>query len=70
MAREGCFYEMKFVSKAITFLKEVRVEAKKINWLTRQEVLRHTIIVVIFALTVAIYLGTLDIVFQWFLAKI
>lgn len=43
---------------------------KKVNWLTRQEVLRHTIIVVIFSLAVAIYLGALDIVFQWFLARL
>ena len=63
-------YGMNFVSKAIVFLKEVRLEAKKVNWLTRQEVLRHTIIVIIFALFVAIYLGTLDIVFQWFLGRI
>ena len=61
---------MKFLGKLISFLKEVRLEAKKINWLTRQEVLRHTIIVIIFALAVAIYLGTLDIAFQWFLARI
>jgi len=61
---------VKFLAKLISFLKEVRLEAKKINWLTRQEVLRHTIIVVIFALAVAIYLGTLDIVFQWFLARL
>ena len=61
---------MKFIYKAILFLKEVRLEMKKVNWLTRQEVLKYTIIVIIFALVVAIYLGTLDIVFQWFLARL
>ena len=61
---------MKFVFKLISFLKEVRLEMKKVNWLTRQEVLRYTIIVIIFALVVAIYLGTLDVVFQWFLARL
>ena len=61
---------MNFISKLISFLKEVRLEMKKVNWLTRQEVLRHTIIVVVFSLSVAIYLGTLDIVFQFILSKI
>ena len=59
-----------FLSKIISFLKEVRLEIKKVNWLTRKEVLRYTIIVVGFSLVVAIYLGALDLVFQWVLAKI
>jgi len=61
---------MKFVSKLISFLKEVRLEMKKVNWLTRREVLRHTIIVVIFSLSVAIYLGALDFAFKWFLGRL
>ena len=70
MGPRGLLKNVKFVSKLIVFLKEVRVEAKKINWLTRQEVLRHTIIVIIFSLSVAVYLGTLDIAFQWFLGRL
>ena len=61
---------MNFISKLISFLKEVRLEMKKVNWLTRQEVLRHTIIVIVFSLSVAIYLGALDIIFQFILSKI
>ncbi len=70
MGPRGLFKNVKFVFQLISFLKEVRLEAKKVNWLTRREVLRHTIIVIIFALVVAVYLGTLDIVFQWFLARL
>ncbi len=70
MGPRGLFKNVKFVFQLISFLKEVRLEAKKVNWLTRREVLRHTIIVIIFALVVAVYLGTLDIVFQWFLARV
>ena len=70
MGPRGLFKNMKFVFQLISFLKEVRLEAKKVNWLTRREVLRHTIIVIIFALVVAVYLGTLDIVFQWFLGRL
>ena len=70
MGPRGLFKNVKFVFQLISFLKEVRLEAKKVNWLTRREVLRHTIIVIIFALVVAVYLGTLDIVFQWFLGRL
>lgn len=61
---------MNFLSKIALFLKEVRLEMKKVNWLTRQEVLRHTIVVVVFSLSVAIYLGALDFIFQFILDKI
>lgn len=63
-------YGMNLIAKLISFLKEVRLEMKKVNWLTRQEVLRHTIIVVIFSLSVAIYLGALDFAFQGILARL
>ncbi len=60
---------MVFIQKVMLFLKEVRLEMKKVNWLTKQEVLRYTVIVVIFALAVSMYLGALDFVFQYILAK-
>jgi preprotein translocase subunit SecE len=61
---------VKFLTKLISFLKEVRLEMKKVNWLTRREVFRHTVVVVIFALAVSIYLGALDFVFQYILGKL
>lgn len=61
---------MNFLSKLISFLKEVRLEVKKVNWLSRQEVLKLTIIVLIFALVVAVYLGALDFLFQFILSQI
>jgi len=70
MPPEGLFKTMNFVSKIVSFLKEVRLEIKKVNWLTRQEVLRHTIVVVLFSLVVSVYLGALDYIFQWILGVI
>lgn len=55
--------------KIITFLKEVRVEMKKINWPTKQETLRYTIIVIGISTAVAIFLGSLDFIFTTFLSK-
>ncbi|PIW92119.1 MAG: preprotein translocase subunit SecE, partial [Candidatus Nealsonbacteria bacterium CG_4_8_14_3_um_filter_37_23] len=31
-------------TKIITFLKEVKLEIKKVNWPTRQETIRYTLI--------------------------
>lgn len=70
MAPRGLLKNVKFLTKLISFLKEVRLEAKRVNWLTRQEVLRYTVVVVIFALAVSIYLGALDFVLQYILAKL
>lgn len=61
---------MKFLQRIILFLKEVRLEMKKVNWLTKPEVLRYTVIVIIFSLAVSVYLGALDLVFQFVLSKI
>ena len=54
---------MKFLEKIIAFLKEVRMEMKKVNWPSRQETLRYTLIVVGASLVVAAFLGGLDYFF-------
>jgi len=55
--------------KIITFLKEVRLEMKKVNWPTRQETLRYTLIVIGISVAVAAFLGTLDFIFTTLLNK-
>ncbi|PIQ98365.1 MAG: preprotein translocase subunit SecE, partial [Candidatus Nealsonbacteria bacterium CG11_big_fil_rev_8_21_14_0_20_39_9] len=50
-------------TKIITFLKEVRLEMKKVNWPTRQETLKYTLIVIGVSVAVAVFLGTLDFIF-------
>jgi len=52
------------MSKLINFLKEVRVEMKKVNWPSRHETLKYTIIVVISSVIVAIFLGSMDFIFS------
>lgn len=47
-------------AKIIAFLKEVRLEMKKVNWPTRRETLRYTLIVVGVSVGVAAFLGTID----------
>jgi len=58
-----------FFNRIPSFLKEVFLEIKKINWLSRREVLRYTLIVIGVSLTVAIFLGGLDFLFATLLSK-
>ena len=49
---------------AVRFLKEVNVEMKKVKWLSKNEVIEYTILVLVISAVVGIYLGALDFVFQ------
>lgn len=55
------------VNKLATFLKETRVELKKVTWPTREETIRYTVMVVVISLAVALFLGVLDFVFRFIL---
>jgi preprotein translocase subunit SecE len=56
-------------TKIITYLKEVRIEMKKVNWPTRQETLRYTLIVIGISVAIAIFLGGIDFIFTTLLNK-
>jgi len=55
---------MKFLQKIKSFFKEVYIEMRKVNWLTRSELLRYTLIVVAVTIIVAAFLGGLDYLFS------
>lgn len=54
-------------TKLVTFLKETRIELRKVTWPTRQETTRYTVTVVVVSVAVALFLGGLDFIFQWIL---
>ena len=56
-------------NKITTFLKEVKVEMKKVNWPDKKTTLRYTLIVLGVSFVVAIYLGGLDVLFTTLLNK-
>jgi preprotein translocase subunit SecE len=58
-----------FPIKIVTFLKEVRLEMKKVNWPTRQQTVRYTLIVIGVSVAVAAFLGGLDFLFTTLLNK-
>lgn len=56
-------------AKLKVFLKEVRLEFKRVNWLTKKETIQYTLIVVGMSLGIAIFLGFFDYVFTFVLNK-
>jgi len=56
-------------SKLATFLKEVKLEVKKVNWPTRSQATRYTLIVLGISLAVAVFLGGLDYLFTTLLER-
>lgn len=56
-------------SKIASFLKEVKIEMKRVNWPTRKETIRYTLIVVGISVGVAAFLGSLDLIFTSLLEK-
>ncbi len=51
------------MSKAVKFIKEVRLELSKVVWPTRAETIRLTILVIFASLLIGLYVGGLDILF-------
>ena len=60
---------MAIIAKIKTFLREVRLEMKKVNWLTRDQLTNYTIMVIGFMVTMAIFFGSLDYGFAALLQK-
>lgn len=58
-----------FPKKLVSFLKEVRLELKKVNWPTRKETIKYTLIVIGASLIVAAFLGGLDYILQTLLNR-
>ncbi len=54
-------------TQPITFLKEARIELKKVTWPTRRQTIRYTVAVIAMSLAVAALLGGFDVLFQFIL---
>jgi len=53
--------EPNFYQKSVEFLKEVKVELKKVTWPTRKQTTGTTVVVIIFVFIVAVFLGIFDL---------
>ncbi|MEK7108688.1 MAG: preprotein translocase subunit SecE [Patescibacteria group bacterium] len=51
--------------RIVTFVREARLELKKVSWPTRSQTVRYTIAVIVMSLAVAAFLGGLDAAFAY-----
>ncbi len=58
------------IPKLINYLKEVKTESKKINWPTRKEAMRYSLIVIGISFFVAVFLGSFDALFSFLLRRL
>jgi len=58
------------MNKLTTYVKASYEEMKKVTWPTKKETTNYTVLVIIFSLAVALFLGLLDYVFSLGLAQI
>lgn len=54
----------------LKFLREVRIEVKKVDWPRSREALRYSLIVVGGSLVFALFLGGIDSIFSLFLNRV
>lgn len=50
-----------FVEKAMQFLREVKVELKKVTWPSRKQTLGSTVVVIILVMIISLFLGVVDV---------
>ncbi|WP_051920666.1 preprotein translocase subunit SecE [Thermodesulfobacterium hydrogeniphilum] len=60
--------EGNLVNKAVKFLKDVKIEAKKITWPERKQVLMSALMVLAFSLFIGGYLGLLDVIYNFIIS--
>lgn len=61
---------MKIVDQITNFLKEVRQELAKVVFLRREELIKHTINVILISVITAFILGGIDLGFNYLVNKI
>ncbi|MDD2391235.1 MAG: preprotein translocase subunit SecE [Desulfobacterales bacterium] len=53
--------EKNFFDKTVQFLREVKIELKKVTWPSRKQTIGSTVVVLIFVIIVSAFLGLVDI---------
>ena len=53
--------------KISNFLKDVKVEMKKVTWPSRDELVTYTVVVIVVVFILSVYIGVIDKVFGSFL---
>jgi len=58
------------VARSRAFLEECWAELKKVHWPTRKETQATTIVVIVFVILIALYLGVVDTVLSFVIHRV
>jgi preprotein translocase subunit SecE len=50
----------RFLDKSVQFLREVKIELKKVTWPTRKQTMGSTVVVIILVMIISLFLGLVD----------
>jgi len=50
-----------FIDKSMQFLREVKIELKKVTWPSRKQTMGSTVVVIVLVLIISLFLGVVDI---------
>ena len=53
--------EPNLIGKGIQFLREVKVELKKVTWPSRKQTIGSTVVVIILVMIISLFLGLVDV---------
>jgi preprotein translocase subunit SecE len=57
----GSKLKNKYIEQALQFLREVRVELKKVTWPSRKQTIGSTVVVIVLVMILSFFLGAVDI---------
>ncbi len=57
------------MNSIIRFFTEAKGELVKVNWPTKDQLIRYTVLVVVISLAVAVFLGALDTLFSYLVER-
>jgi preprotein translocase subunit SecE len=49
------------LTRSVQFLREVKIELKKVTWPSRQQTMGSTLVVIVLVMIISVFLGTVDL---------
>jgi len=62
--------EFNWYQRATQFLREVRVELKKVTWPNKREIISSTLVVIAFIIIIAAYFGLIDMIYAAIIGRL
>ena len=59
-----------FAVKSTAYIREVRVEVRKVSWPTWEDLRKSTMVIIVIVVIVGAIIGLMDLLFQWVLIDV